>query len=214
MVKKFSVVLPNTSIQDTGMTIHNVQGLSEDCGKFYTVPENKSDFNVIPVLVLKQNSTGCAKLTFTVYSLFNNTNDCIGCNSQMVKIKEMLRIGKYHYASNENSYGISYVDATSMFETKSIPDIIDISKYQIGSNFTVTFILKPLLNATGFYDYSIEKLPCNDYPLAVGYSPNQVNSSDFSKGLRFMQNHPCVTGLYGISAVQVSGMDYVQMKLD
>lgn len=219
-------VLSNHVMPQAGLTIYHdklkllvsigpINMLSENCGQFYTVPENKSDFNAIPVLVLKQNSTGCAKLTFTVNSLFNNTNDCMGCNSQMVKIKEMIRIGKYLYTASDSSYGISSLDATRMFEIKSIPDVVDISKYPVGSNFTTVFIIKPLPNATGFYDYSIEKLPCNDYPLAVGYSPDQVNSSDFSKGLRFIQNHPCVSsGLYGLSAVQVSGMDYVQMKLN
>ncbi len=194
----------------------NLNTISENgCGQFYTIPENKSNFNTIPVLILKQNSTGCAKLTYAVNSLFNNTNDCVGCHSQMVKTVEMLRIGKYNYATNGNSYGISSsIDATPMFKIESIPDVIDISKYPVGSNFTVVFIIKPLLNATGFYDYSIEKPPCNDYPLAVGYSQDQVNSSDFSKGLSLMQNHSCVSGLYGISAVQVSGMDYTQIKLN
>ena len=187
-----------------------------NCGQFYTVPENRSNSNEIPVLILKQNSTGCAKITFTENSLFNNTNDCMGCNSQLVKIAEIIRIGKYNYATGGSSYGISSsVDDTRMFKITSIPDVVDISKYPVGSNFTAIFIIKPLANATGFYDYSIEKMPCNDYPLAVGYNYDQVNSSDFSKALGLMQNHSCLRGgLYGISSVQVSGMSYVQMKLD
>ena len=190
--------------------------LENNCGQFYTVPENSSNYNEIPVLMLKQNSTGCAKITFTENSLFNNTNDCMGCNSQLVKIAEVIRIGKYNYATSGISYGISSsTDDTRMFKITSIPDVVDISKYPVGSNFTAIFIIKPLANATGFYDYSIEKMPCNDYPLAVGYNYDQVNSSDFSKALGLMQNHSCLRGgLYGISSVQVSGMSYVQMKLD
>lgn len=189
--------------------------LSESiCGKFYTVPEDESNSHTIPVLILKQNSTGCAKVTFTVNFLFNNTNDCIGCNSQMVKIGNLISIGKYNYTGNRNYFGISNVDATHMFKIKTIPDMIDISKYPIGSNFTAIFIITPQPNATGFYDHSIVKQVCNAYPLAVGYSQDQINSSDFSNGLDFMQNHPCALGSYGISSVQVSGMSYVQMKLD
>ena len=145
--------------------------LSEkNCGQFYTVPEDKSNSHTIPVLILKQNSAGCAKVTFTVNFLFNNTNDCMGCNSQMVKIGNMISIGKYNYTGNRNYFGISNVDATHMFKIETIPDVIDISKYSIGSNFMAIFIITPQPNATGFYDHSIVKPVCNAYPLAVGYS--------------------------------------------
>ncbi|HEV2193830.1 MAG TPA: hypothetical protein VGR54_09460 [Nitrosopumilaceae archaeon] len=212
---QYGWTIPNLKIiGDTDIT--NNYGLSEnDCGQFYTIPANKSNFNTIPVLILKQNSTGCAKITFTVNFLFNNTNDCIGCNSQMVKIAKFLSIGKYNFSRyGDLISGSSGKDYTHSFQITAVPKTVDISRYPVGSNFTAVFIIKPLPNATGFYDYSIVKPVCNAYPLAVGYSSDQVNSSDFSKGLDFMQNHPCVMGSYGISQVQVSGIDYVQMKLD
>lgn len=211
---QYGWTIPNLKIIGDNDIIDNNRLSESNCGQFYTVPENRSNSNEIPVLILKQNSTGCAKITFTVNFLFNNTNDCQGCNSQMVKIGEMISIGKYNYTGNSNYFGISDIDATHMFKIESIPDVIDVSKYPIGSNFTAIFIITPLPNATGFYDHSIEKPVCNAYPLAVGYSQDQINSSDFSKGLGFMQNHPCANGPYGISSVQVSGMSYTQIKLD
>ncbi|MBI1828713.1 MAG: hypothetical protein HY222_01675 [Thaumarchaeota archaeon] len=212
---QYGWTIPNLKIIGDTDIINNDILSESNCGQFYTIPENKSNSNEIPVLILQQNSTGCAKITFTVNFLFNNTNDCIGCNSQMVKTAEFLSIGKYNFSRHGDLIsGSSGKDYTHSFQITAVPKTVDISKYPIGSNFTVVFIIKPLPNATGFYDYSIAKPVCNAYPLAVGYSPDQVNSSDFSEGLGFMQNHPCAMGPYGFSPVQISGMNYVQMKLD
>jgi len=90
--------------------------------------------------------------------------------------------------------------------------VVDLAKYPVGSQFTITLIIQPLQNATGFYDYSIEEIPCDSYPLAVGYNPDQVNSTDFSKGMIGMHNHSCFNMPYEISSVQVSGMDFKQIK--
>ena len=192
----------------------NNEGLSEsNCRQFHTIPETNPASNEIPVLILQQNSIGCAKITFTILSSFNNTNDCIGCNSQIVKISQMLSIGKYNFSRHGNLLSGSATDYTHSFQITAVPETVDLTHFPIGSNFTTIFMIKPLPNATGFYDYSIVKPVCNAYPLVVGYNSDQVNSSDFSEDLGFMQNHPCHYGPYGYSPVQVSGISYVQMKL-
>lgn len=187
--------------------------LSENaCGQFYTAPtDNHHFFETYPVLILKQNSVGCAKLTFTInYKYDDDRNGAIW--PQMAQIGEMSHIGKYSYTTSGNSFGVSPVDTTQMFETASIPASVDLANYPVGSQFTVLFIIKPLPNATGFYDYSIIEPPCGAYPLAVGYSSDQVNYSDFSKGMVTMHNHSCFNAPYLISSVQVSGMTYKEVQ--
>ncbi|MGI0087863.1 MAG: hypothetical protein ACREBI_07860 [Nitrosotalea sp.] len=204
-------MLPNGTCAEPGL-IFNTYDLSEkDCGQFYTVPNDNHYFETYPVLILKQNSIGCAKLTFTINYKYND-NRSSSPWPQMALLGDTFHIGKYIYTSNGNTFGVSSRDAIGFFETRSIPNAIDLSKYQVGSQFTVTYVIKPLPNATGFYDYAIEEVPCDAYPLAVGYSADQINSSDFSKGMVTMHNHSCFNAPYTISEVQVSGMDFKQVK--
>lgn len=130
----------------------------------------------------------------------------------MLNFTDLFHIGKYNYTTHGNSFGVSSIDTMQMFKIESIPEVVDLAKYPVGSQFAVILVIQPLQNATGFYDYSIEEIPCNSYPLAVGYSPDQVNSSDFSKGMVTTHNHSCFNGPYLISSVQVSGIDFKQIK--
>lgn len=211
--QKFSVFASkNTSIFDTEINSHNAQSLSEnDCRQFYTVPEDNNFLEMYPVLVLQQNSMGCAKLTYKVSYMYNDTRTGSAW-PQMANFTDIFHIGKYRYTSSGYSYGVSSIDTTHTFKIKSIPDVVDLAKYPVGSQFDVVLIMQPLSNATGFYDYSVEEIPCNSYPLAVGYSLDQVNSYDFSKGMVGMHNHSCFNGPYLISSVQVSGMDFKLIK--
>lgn len=178
------------------------------CGQFYTVPEDNHFLDVYPVLVLPQNSTGCAKLTYTINYMYND-NRSGAVWPQMLNFGERLHIGKYNYVSHGDEFSMSAgKDYTSSFQIVAIPETVDLAKYPVGSQFTVTLVIHTLPNATGFYDNSIEEVPCDSYPLAVGYSLDQVNSSDFSQGMGTMHNHSCANGPYKISSVQVSGMDF------
>ncbi len=195
------------------MITGTTHGLSEnDCGNFYTVPENKHDFTTIPVLILKQNSTGCAKITFTIDHMYDDTRFSTTW-PQMATIGDTFHVGKYNYTTNGNQYSTASHDAANSFHTLAVPSVVDLSKYPVGSNFTIIYVIKPLANATGFYDYSIPRLTCNAYPLAVGYSRDQVNSSDFSKGLEGMLVHSCFNFPYKFTAVEIAGMNYTEMKL-
>jgi len=190
----------------------NPGSLSEkNCGQFYTVPEDNHFLEVYPVLVLQQNATACAKLTYTINYMYND-NRGGSVWPQMLNFTDLTHINKYNYTTSGTSYGVTSIDTTHMFKIKSVPEIVDLAKYPIGSQFTVTLVIKPLPNTTGFYDDAIKQPPCDSYPLAVGYSLDQVNSSDFSKGMFLMHNHSCANGPYLISSVQVSGMDFKLIK--
>ncbi len=180
------------------------------CGKFVTAPGNQTSFNTVPVLLMNSNSTGCAKLTFTIISNYNN---CNGQSCQhLLEFNSTLPIGNLHYEKHDSMISVSSgKDYTNSFKITTIPETIDLANYPIGTNFTVTYIIRPLPNATGFYDQSIPKLACERYPLAVGYTADQVNASDFS----YIDplNPPCVAGSYVLAGVEISGMDYKEVTL-
>ncbi|MGI0073690.1 MAG: hypothetical protein ACREA3_07760, partial [Nitrosotalea sp.] len=135
--------------------------------------------------------------------------------SRIANFTSSLPIDDLNFHGDANQYSISSgKDYTNSFQITVVPQTVDLTNFPIGSNFTVTYIIKPLTNATGFYDESILKPLCFRYPLAVGYGADQVNSSDFSMGLAYMQNHSCVLGApYQITLVEVSGMSYKEMAL-
>lgn len=180
------------------------------CGQFYTAPGDLRQSNAVPVLLMNSNSTACTRLTFTIIS---NYKDCNFQTCQnVVSLDSTLRIGNLHYEKHDNMFSVSSgKDYTNSFNITTIPHTIDLDNYPIGANFTVTYIIKPLPNATGFYDQSIPKLACERYPLAVGYTADQVNTSDFS----YIDplNPPCAAGVYTLTRVEISGMDYKQVTL-
>ncbi|MGI0088668.1 MAG: hypothetical protein ACREBI_12030 [Nitrosotalea sp.] len=178
------------------------------CGQFYTAPAGH-DSNTVPVLLMKSNSTACVRLTFTIYS---NYKDCNGQICQNVIALDTLHIGDLHYEKHDNMFSVSAgKDYTSSFDITTIPSAVDLANYPIGTSFTVTYVIKPLANATGFYDQSIPKLACEIYPLAVGYTADQVNESDFTYIDRL--NPPCAAGVDILAGVEISGMTYKQVAL-
>jgi hypothetical protein len=180
------------------------------CGQFYTAPGNRHNSNTVPVLLMKSNSTACARLTFTIVS---NYKDCNGHNCQhIIALGSTLHVGNLYYEKHDNMFSVSAgKDYTSSFNITTIPNEIDLANYAVGSNYTVTYVIKPLPNATGFYDQSIPKLACERYLLAVGYAVNQVNASDFS--YIDTSNPPCVSSVNTLTRVEISGMDYKEVTL-
>ena len=193
------------SIEDTSDTLSN-----HYCKNFYVVPENKTYLNTVPVLLMKSNSTACARLTFTISS---NYNDCNGANCQHVLLlAPMLFIRDLHYEKNGGSFSITQgKDYTNSFKIIVAPDTVDLADYPLGTNFTATYVITPLQNATGFYDQSILRPVCERYPLAVGYTKDQINSSDFS----YIDplGSTCQSSVSMLTKVEVSGMDYKEVAL-
>src|SRR5581483_1494550 len=112
---------------------HDWNKMSENqCGEFYTIPENKSHFNTVPVLLLKSNSTACARLTFTITS---NYKDCNGPNCQHVfQLAPILFIRNLHYEKNGGSFSITPgKDYTNSFDIINTHDSIDLENYPIGT---------------------------------------------------------------------------------
>jgi len=177
-----------------------------------TVPSPNYRNAVYPVLLMHPDSTSCVKLTYTVSGHYYEKN------STMVSWPRIetfpLKIDDWHYYNYGDGFGTTDgKDYTHSFNIMTVPGDIDLANHPIGSNFTVTYMIKPLPNATGFYDESVPMPPCTRYPLAVGYRADQVNSSDFSGGMITMMNHSCIVGQEELRAVEISGMNYTEMKL-
>ena len=83
----------------------------------------------------------------------------------------------------------------------------------VGSSFSFIYLISPLSNATGFYDYGIpyetcDSAPCcegpNSAPLAVGYDASQVNASDFFGYVGWS----CPSYPIALTSVEVANMGY------
>lgn len=166
---------------------------------------------MFPVLLMQSNSTSCVKLTYTVIRPYGVSEDGVSWpRNETVP----LQISDLNYEGNANEFGITQgKDYTNSFNITAFPKMIDHANYPVGSNFTVTYLIQPLPNATGFYDQSAPMPLCFRYPLAVGHTAEQVNSSDFSKDLFIMLNHSCMRGQDELVGVEVKGMSYTEMNL-
>ncbi len=123
-----------------------------NCGQFYIAPRSKQT-STIPVLLIDSNSTACARLTFTID---RNYSDTIW---HQVNFTSDGLIGNYNVSRHANIISISPgKNYTHSFQITVVPKMIDLANFPISSNFTITYIIKPLQNATSFYDYSIPKL--------------------------------------------------------
>lgn len=174
-----------------------------NCGQFHAAPGRQQ--TLIPVLLMDSNSTACARLTFTIDRNPDTTLSRINFTSDFL-------IGNYNVSRHVNLLSVSSgKDYTSSFQITVVPPSVDLTNLPIGSNFTVTYIIKPLPNATGFYDHSIPRLQCESYPLAVGYTSDHVNYSNFS--YINPASYPCGSVFYRLTAVEISGMTYNEIAL-
>lgn len=202
-------------------TNNPLDNIENNCGKFYVIPEKQHDPYTVLVLLMDSNATGCFKLTFTVA----DTSDTDPTHRLAILRQELgFRVGNYNVTTDVHSFGISRGnDHTNSFQVLYISKTVDSYPtsyhigddpvyYPIGTNFTETFLIKALPNAKGFYDYSIPGLNCSHYPLAVGFTANQVNSSDFSKVNPLGQT--CQRSPYELTLVQISNMSYKELQLE
>jgi hypothetical protein len=185
----------------------NIGVTENNCGQFYTAPKIQYDSNTVPVLLMDSNSTGCARLTFTIY---DNPPDASW--SKIANFTSTLFIGNYNYTSHGIIFSVSPgKDYTNSFQIIVTPEIVDLTNFSAGSNFTVTYIIKPLSNSTGFYDHSISMLPCHSYPIAIGNTADQLSYSDFS--YIYPTPHSCMVMSYILTAVEISGISYDYITL-
>jgi hypothetical protein len=187
-----------------------LEDATNNCGQFYIIPENQHDLYTVPVLLMNSNSTACVKLTFTIGDNYGyNDTTLLGMLRQQVN----FRIGDYNVATDSHSFGItSGKDYTSSFHIlSSVPVYDDPVNHKLGTNFTMIYFIQAVTSANGFYDYSIPKPNCGFYPMAVGYTADQVNSSDFSKVNPL--GHTCKRLPYELTSVQISDMTYKELRL-
>lgn len=197
------------------------ENVENNCGKFHVMPEKQHDPYTVPVLLMDSNATGCFKLTFTV----TDTSDTDSTYRLAILRQESgFQIGNYNMTTNGHLLSISPgKDHTNSFQVLYMSKTVDSYPanyhigddpvyYPVGTNFTETFLIKALPNAKEFYDYSLPGPNCSRYPLAVGYTANQVNSSDFSK-VSFL-GQTCQRSPYELTSVQISGMSYKELQLE
>lgn len=188
------------------------EDVKNNCNDFYTVPENQSKPYVAPVILMDSNSTACAKLTFTIVSNYDSYND----TTLLSTLRQLtnFRIGNYDVTTDGHSFSITpgkdHTNSFNILSTRPIYD--DPTNHKVGTNFTITYFIQALPSAKGFYDYSIPRANCSYYPLAVGYTADQVNSSDFSKVSPLGQT--CEHSPYEITSIQISGMSYKELQLE
>ncbi|MEO9277056.1 MAG: hypothetical protein ABI340_04675 [Nitrososphaera sp.] len=179
-----------------------------NCGRFYTAP-GRQHASTMPVLLMGSNSTVCARLTFTIDRNYSETT------FHQINITSDGLIGNYNVSRHANIISVAPgKDYTHSFQIVIVPYTVDLSKFPIGSNFTITYVIKPLPNATGFYDYSIPRLGCGEasYPLVVGHAADSVNYSDFSYINQSI--HSCYAGFPDkLIAVEIAGMGYKEIAL-
>jgi hypothetical protein len=189
---------------------HSIITEENNCGQFYTAPKIQYNSNTVPVLLMDSNSTGCARLTFTIY---DNHPDAPW--SKIANFTSSLFIGNSNYTSHGIIFSVSPgKDYTNSFQIIVTPEIVDLTNFQQAQNFTVTYIIKPLSNSTGFYDHSISMLPCSSYPIAVGNTADQLSYSDFS--YIYPTPHSCMAMPYILTAVEISGIryDYITLPVE
>jgi hypothetical protein len=86
------------------------------------------------------------------------------------------------------------------FVTSAFPSLFQPSA---GTDYvTVVYTVRSMSNSTGFYDNAVPSGDCASWPMAIGYTASQVNSSDFTLGL----SASCIPEFLWIST-SVSGMN-------
>lgn len=164
------------------------------------------EVGVANLLYMNLTSTACVFITYRVNYHNGTYNGAYYPQGGLMNLGiEISKIPCYHNpngslgCSGARDYGNSFIIATA-------PPSVNLAQLPVNSSFGVLYIVRPLHNATGFYDTSFPRFPCVTYALAVGYPSNQVNGSDFSSYNSFV--HSCFVSPYTIVSVMVSNMGF------
>lgn len=209
-----TTTVTTTSTETTITTFHNsilvnataTTTVLPQCGPFQTLgvvsPSGNGSTIATPAFIMNLDSIGCVRVTYTLES--NLTVDYLPYGSNF---SGTPRIGKYVaiYGPDGKINGLGAL-ASHNFLISSIPSSVNISQIAVGSSFSFVYLIKPLSNATGFYDYGIPQA-CTGfpaYPLAVGYAASQVNASDFFGYVGWS----CPYLPWSITSVEFANMEY------
>jgi hypothetical protein len=198
---------PTTTIY--AITTATVEAL---CGAFEPVVVNRTGIQGVakPVFIMSLGSIGCVRVTETIEGSVAGYLPPGGMSSG--GLPSIGKIVAVYYPNGQLS-GTGGLQSHN-FLISSIPSSVNVSEMAVGSSFSFIYIISPLPNATGFYDYGIpyetcDSAPCcveghNTAPLAVGYDASQVNASDFF-GIVFWG---CFSHPIALTSVEVANMGY------
>ena len=188
----------NASVRTiTSVSTTSIGGCPGTLVEFQAIPVN---FTKIPVLLMRPNAIASVCVTYRAgwadnQSQFSYYSDFFKNNS----FSFPTAILKATCTSTSQSSSCYYMTSHS-FNILAYPNPIQPSA---SVDFvTVVYSVTSLPNATGFYDHSF--IPACEAPrLAVGYSAQQVNSSDFAP----IGIHSCFNQPYLPVSIAVSGMN-------
>lgn len=176
--------------------IQSVQTTPSDlCG--VDVPSGNLQTGMVPVLIMKPNSTATVCVTYQFISDWNSYPN-----------KDIYPHGIFETCCLVHMGKSSTVTFSNQFEVLADQPLFNVTGVHNESKITVVYKIHAGLNSSGFYDSSIPYGNCNSYPLAVGYDSSQVDASDFS----YNMDIPCFNTIDKVDSVKiVSGMIYKQV---
>ena len=170
--KTTTEIVINTSTFTTELTLY------QPCENAVWNGSSKIPSGFIPVLLMQPNATAYYCVLYqsawqgnqstydSFYSSMNGTY-LFGDNYSIWSFK----------CSLPNGTGICWGNASNSFKITVLPDSVKLSANL--DYVMVVYIVTSLSNSTGFYDETLPWTGCGLLPMAVGYSPSQVNTSDF-----------------------------------
>lgn len=163
------------------------QGIEVSSGNFRTF--------VIPVLLMKSNSTATVCVTYNLISDWNSYPNKEVFPHGIIETGLLVNNAKY---STTPSGGLTVVADPPLFNATNLSN---------NTKFVVLYQFHAGVNSTGFLDNSILYDSCLHYPMAIGYASSQVNESDFSQWIKLPP--PCFYSIYDVDSVTlVSGINY------
>lgn len=174
--------------------------------EFQAIPVN---FTHMPVLLMKPGTTAVVCVTYQDgwngnASQFSYWTDAFPYGYSFFP----TTISKATCTTTPQSSGCIYNDSHS-FYVDAYPNPIQ-PKSSV-ANVTIVYSVYALQNSTGFYDRTFI-YSCESPRLAVGYSAEQVNSTDFAT----IFEHSCFNAPYVPVSITVSGMNvaYIHINVD
>ena len=176
-----SVTMTETQTLNLTTTVHSITNISvsaipdSPCG---TTIWNSSAVTVQhwPVLTMQPNSTAYFCATYATPWKGNQTLYDLAYSADTSKTNyPPLIVGPCKTVNQTTSCSDNVV--SNSFETSALPSVTAFSGNM--SYYSIMYIVRALANATGFYNEGPPLLSCVAPFLAVGYSPAQINGSDF-----------------------------------
>ncbi|MDE1843363.1 MAG: hypothetical protein KGH95_06915, partial [Thaumarchaeota archaeon] len=177
--------------------IQSVQATSSDLCGGIEVPSGNLRTGIVPVLMMKPNSTATVCVTYQFISDWDSYPN-----------KNIYPHGIFETCCLVHMGKSSTVTSSNQFEVLANPPLFNVTGVYNESKITVMYMIHAGLDSSGFYDSSIPYGNCNSYPLAVGYDSPKIDASDFS----YDMDIPCFNTIDKVDSVKiVSGMSYKEV---